>query len=116
MAPDSQKKVDESWKNFVEKEKTSSAPVEGRTEAPPVDFLGFVSTLALQVLMFLGEMPHPETGQAEKNLPQARYLIDVLGVLADKTKGNLSSEEMDVLKNLLYELQLKFVKNSQEPA
>ena len=51
---------------------------------------------------------------APQNLPQARYLIDVIQLLSDKTRGNLSPEEEKVLKNLLYELRVQFVKKSQE--
>ena len=108
------KKVDESWKHSVEKEKQAQATPEESAPAAEADFLGFVSTLAMQALMALGEMPNPQTGQAQPDLPQARYLIDVIQILSDKTKGNLSAEETAELKTLLYELRVKFVKKSQE--
>ena len=114
MTPDSEKKVDESWKNTVENEKTVLPPEENLPEPPPVDFLAFVSTLAMQALMAMGEMAHPETGAADKNFPQARYLIDILQLLSDKSKGNLSGEEANAFKNILHELKVKFVKRSQE--
>jgi hypothetical protein len=108
--------VDESWKEAVQKER-SGAPAETPPEAAPeTDFLGFVSTLAMQVLMALGEIPHPGTGETRQDLPQARYLIDILQILSDKTRGNLTPAEASEMKNLLYELQVKFVKKSQEPA
>ena len=109
-----EKKVDESWKNTVEKEKHVPSHVE-ETPAPAESvFLGFVSTLAMQAMIAIGEMAHPQTGQAEPDLNQARYLIDVIQLLSDKTKGNLSKEEAEELKTLLYELRLKFVKKSKE--
>ena len=114
MTQDSQKKVDESWKESVQKEKglfSEESPVA--QQAPESDFLGFVSTLAMQVMMALGEIPHPETQEAQQDLPQAQYLIDIIQLLSDKTKGNLSPQEEAALKNLLYELRLKFVKKTQ---
>ncbi len=108
------KKIDESWKHSVEKEKEVPSPAEDSPQAPEADFLGFVSTLAMQTLMALGEVPNPQTRQAQPDLPQARYLIDIIQMLSDKTKGNLSAEEAAELKNLLYEFRVKFVKKSQE--
>ena len=109
-----EKKVDESWKNTVEKEK--HAPSHAGEAAGPAEseFLGFISTLAMQAMIALGEMAHPQTGQPEPDLNQARYLVDVIQLLSDKTQGNLSKEEAQELKTLLYELRLKFVKKSKE--
>ncbi len=99
-----EKKVDESWKSSVEKEKRSPAtPSEESAPSQEIGFLGFVSTLAMQAL----------TAMDEPNLPQARYLIDIVQLLSEKTKGNLSPEEAAELKTLLYELRVKFVKKSQ---
>ena len=108
-----EKKVDESWKRSVEKEKHAPNSAETPDSPAEVDFLGFISTLAMQSLTAMGEIAHPQTGQPEPNLPQARYLIDVIQLLSEKTKGNLSAEETDELKTLLYELRVKFVKKSQ---
>ena len=112
MAGDPPKKVDESWKDTVEKERSFSPAEEPPAESPESGFLEFISTLAMQSMMALGEMAHPETGQNHENLPQAKYLIDTLRLLSDKTKGNLSTEEAAALKNILYELEIKFVKKS----
>ena len=109
-----EKRVDESWKNSVEKEKRVDPHAE--ETAPPVEseFLVFVSTLAMQAMIALGEIAHPQTGQPEPDLPQARYLVDTIQLLSEKTKGNLSKEEEGELKTLLYQLRVKFVKKSQE--
>ena len=109
-----EKRVDESWKHSVEKEK--SAPTAAESTAPPSDsdFLSFISTLAMQALVAMGEVAHPQTGQVEPDLPQSRYLIDMIQLLTEKTKGNLSKEEDQELKTLLYELRVKFVKKTQE--
>jgi hypothetical protein len=63
----------------------------------------------MQALMALGEVPNPATGQPQADLEQARYLIDILGMLQEKTHGNLTSEESTLLEDLLYELRMKYV-------
>ena len=107
-----QKKVDETWKDAVRREG------EGRPETPkPVvpgpDFAAFVSTLALQALAALGELPRERDAEPTVDLPQAQYLIDTLQMLSDKTKGNLSEQETNEMNTLLYELRMKFVKKTQ---
>ena len=113
------KKIDESWKNTVEKEKAKTPkmaepPPESEHAGPPeVDFPFFVSTLGMQALVALGEVPNPGTGEKHADLANAKYLIDVLAVLSQKTKGNLTKEEAAMMQDLLYELQMKFVQKSQ---
>ena len=108
MTPDSQKKVDESWKESVRKERSTPSTEAPLNPTPPgADFLGFVSTLAMQASSIMEE---------DQGLPQARYLIDVIQLLSDKTKGNLSASEELELKNILYGLRMQFVKKSQEIA
>lgn len=112
MTGDAQKKVDESWKDTVEKEKTVSDAEKAPLETAESGFLEFVSTLAMQALMALGDMANPQTRQTHEDIPQAKYLIDTLQLISDKTKGNLSAEEAAALKNILAELKLKYVKKS----
>ena len=107
------KKVDESWKDSVRKEK-EAGPEGHPATLPEADFLSFVSTLAMQVLVSLGEVTHPATDQKQTNLPQAQYLIDTIQMLSEKTRGNLSSDETNELNTLLYELRVKFVRKNQE--
>jgi len=86
--------------------------VEGSKDAPAeanLDFLNYIASLGFQTMIFLGEMPNPITNQTEKNLKQAKFLIDTLVILRDKTKGNLSKEEDDLLNGSIYELQLRYV-------
>lgn len=132
---DHEKSVDESWKDSVAGEKESQkeqlfqGPAEqgpqpasaghpqdkDRAEAPAeehgeVDFLNYVTSLALQAMIFLGEIPNPMAdNRTEKNYKQAKFLIDTLILLRDKTKGNLSSEEQSFLDGSIYELQMKYV-------
>ncbi|MBF0570393.1 MAG: DUF1844 domain-containing protein [Candidatus Omnitrophica bacterium] len=76
---------------------------------PQLDFFNYIASLGFQTMIFLGEMPNPMTNQVEKNLKQAKFLIDTLVILRDKTKGNLSKEEDDLLNGSIYELQLRYV-------
>jgi len=81
---------------------------------PPVpDFKFFVTTLSLQATIFLGQIANPATQQIEEDLPQAKFIIDTLGMLQEKTKGNLSKEEGDLLENLLYELRSVYVNKTK---
>ena len=78
-------------------------------EEPNLDFFNYIASLGFQTMIFLGEMPNPITNQVEKNLKQAKFLIDTLVILRDKTKGNLTKEEDDLLNGSIYELQLRYV-------
>ena len=77
---------------------------------PPIpDFKFFISTLSLQASIFLGQIPNPVTEKTEEDLAQAKFIIDTLGMLQEKTKGNLTAEEADFLENLLYELRTVYL-------
>ncbi|MCK9431127.1 MAG: DUF1844 domain-containing protein [Candidatus Omnitrophica bacterium] len=104
----SQKKVDESWKEKVEKEKQAPKE-EGKFTPPEPDFKFFITTLALQVSIALGHMANPETQKTQKDPAQAKFIIDTLGMLQEKTKGNLTPEETQLLENLLYELRVAYL-------
>lgn len=71
------------------------------------------SSMAMECLIFLGEIPNPITKKKEESLDQARYVIDTLSLLKDKTKGNLTAEETNNLDNILYELRTKFVEKDK---
>lgn len=76
---------------------------------PEVDFGTFVLSLASSALMHLGEIANPETGEQAASLPLAKQTLDILGMLRDKTRGNLSKEESELLDNLLYDLRMKYL-------
>ena len=81
---------------------------------PQVDFSALVMSLATQVVMLLGEGADPTQPGNEnhsKNLPAAQQTIDLLGMLAEKTKGNLTSDEEKLLTEVLSQLRLAFVKS-----
>jgi len=74
-----------------------------------VDFPSFVMGLATQTMMMLGEIPNPETNLPQVNLEAAKQTIDILGLLEEKTKGNLSKDEDRLLQDLLANLRLAYV-------
>lgn len=75
-------------------------------------FIEFVMMQAQQAAMFLGRIPNPQTGQPEINLELARLFIDQLEMIHEKTRGNLSKEESEILTRVLSDLQLTFVQAS----
>lgn len=109
------KNVDESWKETAEKEKSVTED-KGEATIPEPDFSFFLSTLALQAAIFLGEIPNPVSNQKEENPSQAKFIIDTLTMLKDKTAGNLSSEEDNILNHVLYDLRMKYINKTKEKA
>ena len=85
---------------------------EGENAAPAlpeIDFGTFIMSLASSVLVHLGEIEHPDSRAREPNLPLAKQTVDILGMLREKTRGNLTQEEAQLLDNLLYDLRMKYV-------
>ena len=76
-------------------------------------FIEFVMMQAQNAALFLGQIPNPQTGKGEVNLEVARMFIDQLGMIQEKTRGNLTREEEGVLGNTLSNLQIAFVEVSQ---
>ncbi len=83
---------------------------QGRCVMPEVTFSTFVMSLNTSVLYHLGEIADPETGGKIMNTDLARHAIDTLVILEQKTKGNLTEEERELLKNILYDVKMRFVK------
>jgi hypothetical protein len=77
-------------------------------------FIEFVMMQAQNASLFLGLIPHPGNDQPEVNLPLARMFIDHLAMIQEKTRGNLSGEETNVLRNALSNLQMAYVQVAQE--
>ena len=78
-----------------------------------LSFTAFVVSLASSAAIHFGDLPDPNTGQvAEVNLDGAAQMIDILALLEEKTRGNLTMEERQVLEQVLYELRLRFVEAS----
>ena len=97
---ETKKHIDESWKESITKEK-GDLKKEKESIPPEASFSFFISTLVLQASIFLGKIPNPSTNKKEKNLGQAKFIIDTLDMLKDKTKNNLNNEENVLLENML---------------
>jgi hypothetical protein len=100
--PDETKKTRETR---AEKKEAQAPPT-----MPELTFSTFVYSLSTSVLVHLGEIPEPVTDKMEKNLPLAKQTIDILGILQEKTKGNLTTDEENLLNGFLYDLRMRYVK------
>jgi hypothetical protein len=76
---------------------------------PEANFLSLIFTFYADAQIGLGLIPNPLTKKVEKDLVKAKYLIDLLGILQDKTKGNLTSEEEKALEDILFHLRMTYV-------
>lgn len=105
--------VDSDWKEEAkaEKEKLASKESEAISDRalPPADFKGLIGLLASQAIMGLGAMPDPSGRGVVVDLDGARFAIDLLAVIQDKTKGNLDDEEDKELETLIVELRSRYV-------
>jgi hypothetical protein len=125
-----EKRVDEDWKKRAQAEKeldaakftppaAPAAPApgaSGASGAPRADlrphplFGGLVESLASQALMYMGAMRDPMTGQAHQDLQQSQTMIEMLSMLEEKTRGNLAKEEAEMLKQVLDEVRMHYVR------
>ncbi len=83
---------------------------EKEFQLPEINLATFIFSLNSSVLMQLGIIEDPVTGEKVKNLPLAKQTIDILGMIEEKTKGNLTEDEATMLKNILYELRMLYVR------
>lgn len=113
MPPDESKQ----GPGFTIVDRRGSAAEEEPLAAPPLpkaDFAGLALSLATSALFHLGLVPDPQTGQpGTQNLALARHSIDTLELLEDKTRGNLTGEEAQLLANLLTELRVHYLESSR---
>ncbi|MDD5584952.1 MAG: DUF1844 domain-containing protein [Candidatus Omnitrophica bacterium] len=107
MSEEIKKKVDDAWKNQVDKEKEQAHAATQPYHEPT--FSIFLSSLSMQAMIATGKLENPLTQKAEKNLEQARFLIDTLGIIKEKTKNNLTAEEEKLLDEALYSLRMIYV-------
>lgn len=87
---------------------------EGKCVMPEVTFSAFVMSLNTSVLFHLGFVADPATGKKQVDLDLARHGIDTLTLIEQKTKGNLTTEEQEMLKNILYDLKIRFVQEAKK--
>ncbi len=80
---------------------------------PEINFSSFVFSLSTSALLHLGEVADPVTGKVEKDLPLAKQTIDILGMLQEKTRGNLNADEEKLLENILADLRWRYVREAK---
>lgn len=108
----SEKKEPPPTEQPAEKTKQSSEePKKTASESPlpEVTFSSFILSLSSSALFHFGELPDPVSNQKQKNITLAKQTIDILGIIDEKTKGNLTKDEAALLENLLYDLRLRYV-------
>lgn len=98
----------------VEREETLERE-EGKYQLPEMNFHNFVLSLYTSVLFNLGELADPVSDKREKDLNAAKQTIDILGMLREKTEGNLDRSEEELLDGILSESRMKYVKESENP-
>ncbi len=124
MAKEEEKKIiiDEGWKEEAAKEKDKLAEQEKAEkeekqesqarQLPPADFSGLVSMLATQAFFALGVIRTKEDEEPKVDVALAQYNIDMLGVIEEKTKGNITDEEKQLLEGSIHQLRMAFVQVS----
>ena len=115
--------VDEDWKNEANREKeklaaqqAEAAKAKAEQAAKPIEFSDVVRLMASQAAMYLGVIPEPQSQQRILAPDMAKTHIDILGVLEEKTKGNLTEEESQMITQTIAELQHQFVEVSKAVA
>jgi Domain of unknown function (DUF1844) len=88
---------------------SGSYPPEAGAQMGEISFAAFLMSLSTEALVHLGEMADPSSGQEQRDLAMAQQLIDILGMLRDKTRGNLDHEEQALLDAILFDLRMKYV-------
>jgi hypothetical protein len=96
-------------------EKAASTQPGGQDDLGPQDltFASFVVGLSTEALALMGEMPHPATGERMHDLVGAQQLIDIVAMLQEKTRGNLSHDEGALIDAILFDLRMKYVEKAR---
>ena len=104
--------IDSSWNEQKEKEKDVKSQ-SGENYHQPT-FTIFLSSLSMQVMIALGRLENPATRALDKNMDQARFLIDTLAIIQDKTDGNLDESEKKLLEESLYNLKIMYLEEKKK--
>lgn len=114
-APSAHREPQLSPKVSAPERESESAHPGGDPLDDPASFLSLIMSLASNAAASLGMMPHPVTGETGVDLKTAKHWIDVLGMLDQKTRGNLDSQEAQVLESLLADLRMQYVSFTSAP-
>ena len=106
--------IDENAGDKTETAADRSAQQGDSMPFPEINFSSFVLSISSSVLLHFGDIADPVSGKKERNLPMAKQTIDILAILKDKTKGNLTKDEEQLLDHLLHDLRLKYVQECKK--
>ncbi|MEE4263682.1 MAG: DUF1844 domain-containing protein [Desulfobacteraceae bacterium] len=112
-APEAEEQAASSDQEARKTEAAETSPADKSDQKPPlpaINFATFVVSLNASALLHLGAIEDPTTGKTGKDLPMAKQTIDILSMLEEKTAGNLSKDEENLLKSILYDLRIIYVK------
>ena len=124
MSEDKKIIIDDDWKSQVAAEKEAlkedadkPQPASDETpfQMPPASFEMLVTTLATEAMVALGQFPNPATQELSVSPDHARYAIDMLTMLEEKTKGNTTPDEEKMITELLHQLRMMFVAVQNQP-
>jgi len=107
-AVDSPKETPEAVKPSEAQAAPASEPHQ-EEPLPEINFSTFVISLSTQALMHLGEIVNPITGKIDPDVPAAKQMIDMLGMIKEKTSGNLNANEERLVQDILFDLRMKYV-------
>ena len=112
-----EKPAPESSVDDSETEKPSSsmneqAEPQNESFLPEISFANFIISLSTTVMYHLGDFPDPVTNKSVKNLQAAKHTIDMIGMLKNKTEGNLDDHEKNLMDGILFELRMRYVKEA----
>ncbi len=93
----------------AERAEAEAAPAT-EVPLPEITFPSFLFSMGTSVFVALGDIPDPTTGETQKNLPLAKQTINLLGLLREKTRNNLTEEEERLFDHLLYDLRMRYIK------
>lgn len=110
---DKKESAGEEVKDQAQKDTGPEEKQEPEIHMPEINFPTFIISLNASALVQLGVIEEPATGKKVKNLPMGKQTIDILSMLEEKTRGNLSKEEESMLKNILYDLRIIYVKEKE---
>jgi hypothetical protein len=102
--------AEEAFQEASQKAASAAGKTEEERLLPEITFPSFIFSLSSTAFISLGAVPDPETGKTEKNLPLAKQTIDLLGLLREKTRNNLTPEEDHLFDHLLYDLRMAYVR------
>ena len=108
------KEVVEEGKEDGIKEENKKEEKQEQIPLPEMNFSTFIFSLNSSALFHFGEIPDPATNKREKNLPIAKQTIDIIGMLKEKTKGNLTNDEEILIDHILYDLRMRYVEEMKK--